>query len=83
MIILASAFFSVPVTADAFNDDYQCTAESETSVGYDPRSNVEAEAGKVKKPYTVRLSGILRNTSVLHAQQAVPLVKLMEAGRVI
>lgn len=84
LIILRFAFLSVAPSAEAFNDDYQCTAVIETTVGYAPRSNkVEADAGKVKKPYSVRLSGIVRDATVLHAQQVVPLVKLAEASNVI
>ena len=57
---------------------------TETTVGYAPRSNkVETEAGKVKKPYTVQLSGVLRDATFLHAQERVPLVKFSEAGNVI
>ncbi|MGH7816838.1 MAG: hypothetical protein ACREOR_05570, partial [Candidatus Binatia bacterium] len=84
LIVLGFVFLPVAPSAEAFNDDYQCTAVTETTVGYAPRSNkVEAEAGKVKKPYTVRLSGIVRDATVLHAQQVVPLVKLGAAGNVI
>ena len=44
---------------------------------------MEAEAGKVKRLYSVRRSGIVRDATVLHAQQVVPLVKLAEASNVI
>lgn len=84
LIILGLFLLSVATSAGAFTNDYQCTAVTETTVGYAPRSNkVEAEAGKVKKSYSVRLSGIVRDATVLHAQQVVPLVKLAEAGNVI
>ena len=77
-------FLSLPSTAYAFNNVYQCTAVTETTVGYAPRSNeVEANAGKVKKPYAVQLSGVIRDATVLHAQKPVPLVKFSEAGNVI
>ena len=70
--------------AQAFNDGYQCTAVTETTVGYAPASNkVETGGGSVKKPYTVRLSGIVSDRPVLHAQEIVPLVKLAEAYNVI
>src|SRR5258705_12884065 len=75
---------SLTSTAYAFNVVYQCTAVTETTVGYAPRSNkVEAEAGKVKKPYTVQLSGVLRDATFLHGQEPVQLVKFSEAGNVI
>ena len=84
LIILVFFVLSVPASAPAFTNDYQCTAVTETTVGYAPRSNkVEAEAGKVKKPYSVRLSGIVRDATVLHAQQVARLIKLAEAGNVI
>jgi hypothetical protein len=71
-------------TADAFNDVYECTSFSETSVGYAPRSNkVEAKGGKVRAPQTVRISGIVSGAAILHAQQIVPLVKLSVANNVI
>ena len=83
LVVALSMIFLLAI-ADAFNDDYQCTAVTETTVGYDPRSNkVEAEAGKVKKPYTVRLSGVGSGAAVLHAQETVPLVKFSDAGNVI
>jgi hypothetical protein len=83
LVVALSMIFLLEI-AEAFNDDYQCTAVTETTVGYAPRSNkVEAEAGKVKKPYTIRLSGIVSGAAVLHAQQVVPLVKLMGANNVI
>ena len=83
LVVALSMIFLLAI-AEAFNDDYQCTAVTETTVGYAPRSNkVEAEAGKVKKPYTVRLSGVVSDAAVLHAQQVVPLVKLVEAHNVI
>jgi len=77
-------FISLAPTAQAFNNVYQCTAVTETTVGYAPRSNkVETEAGKVKKPYAVQLSGVIRDTTVLQAQETVPLVKFSEASNVI
>ena len=37
--------------AQAFNDRYQCSAVTETTVGYAPASNkVETGGGSVKKP---------------------------------
>jgi hypothetical protein len=83
-LMLALSMIFLPRIAEAFNDDYQCTAVTETTVGYAPRSNkVEAEAGKVKKPYTVRLDGVVSGTVILHAQEKVPLVKFSDAGNVI
>jgi len=37
----------------------------------------------VKKLYTIRLSGVVGDTAILHAQQTIPLVKLVETGNVI
>lgn len=83
-IILGFSFLGVAPGAEAFSDGYQCTAVAETTVGYAPASNkVEADAGKVKNPYTVRLSGVASDAAVLHAQQVVPLVKLVETQNVI
>ncbi len=77
-------FLSLARVAQAFNNVYQCTAVTETTVGYAPRSNeIEANAGKVKKPYTVQLSGVIRDATFLHAQESVQLVKFSEAGNVI
>jgi hypothetical protein len=84
LIILGFFFLSVAPSAGAFTNDYQCTAVAESTVGYVPSSNkVEAEAGKVKNPYTVRLSGVVTDAAVLHAQQVVSLVKLAAAGNVM
>ena len=84
LMVVGFVLLPVAPAVGAFNDNYECTAVTETNVGYAPHSNkVEAEAGKVKKPYTVRLSGVVRDATVLHAQQAVPLVKLATAGNVI
>jgi len=75
---------SPPSTAYAFDNVYQCTAAAETTVGYAPRSNkVEAEAGKVKNPYSVQLSGVIRDATILHAQEPVQLVKFSETRGVI
>jgi hypothetical protein len=83
-LMVALSMIFLLATTEAFNDDYQCTAVNETTVGYTPRSNkVEAEAGKVRKPYTVRLAGVVSGTAVLHAQEKVPLVKFSDAGDVI
>ena len=83
-LVFLVIFLSFAPTAQAFNNVYQCTAVTETTVGYAPRSNkVETEAGKVKKPYTVQLSGVIRDTTFLHAQEPVSLVKFSEAGNVI
>jgi hypothetical protein len=83
LMVALSMIFLLAI-AEAFNDDYQCTAVTETTVGYSARSNkVEAEAGKVKKPYTVRLTGVVGGTAILHAQDKVPLVKFSDAGNVI
>jgi hypothetical protein len=77
-------FLSLTPTAYAFNNVYQCTAVTETTVGYAPRSNeVEANAGKVKKPYTVQLFGVIRDATVLHAQEPVHLVKFSETRGII
>ncbi len=84
LVILGLSFPSLAPIAEAFDDQYQCTAVTETTVGYAPRSNkIEAEAGKVKKPYTVRLSDVLSAAAILHAQQTMPLVKLVETHNVI
>jgi hypothetical protein len=84
LIILGLSCLSLAPIAEAINNTYQCIAETETTVGYDPASNkVKAEAGKVKNPYTVRLSNVVGDTAVLHAQQQVPLVKLVETHNVI
>jgi hypothetical protein len=83
-VLIIGSFFLVAADSQAFSDGYQCSAVTETSVGYAPGSTrVEAEAGKVKKPYTVRLSGVVSDRPVLHAQQVVPLVKLVETHNVI
>lgn len=85
-LIIASvlAFLRIVNSAEAFNDDYVCTAVTETSVGYDPHSNkVQAEAGKVKEPHVVRLTGVIRDRTVLHAQQVAQLAKLSSSGNVI
>ncbi len=83
-IILGFAFFLVAPGAEAFDDGYRCTAVTETSVGYTPGSNkVETGGGNVKRPYTVRLSGVASDRPVLHAQDIVPLVKLGEVHNVI
>ena len=77
-------FLSFAPSAQAFNNLYQCTAVTETTVGYAPRSNkVAAEAFKVKNPHTVQLSGVLRDATFVHAQKRAPLVKFSEAGNVI
>lgn len=82
--ILGLSFLSVTSIVEAFDNTYQCIAAVETTVGYAPASNkIEAEAGKVKKPYAVRLSGVATDAAVLHAQQVVPLVKLVETQNVI
>jgi hypothetical protein len=82
--ILGLSFLSLVPTVEALNNTYQCTAKAETSVGYAPASTrVETEAGKVKKPYSVRLAGVVTGATVLHAQQVVPLVKLVDTRNVI
>jgi hypothetical protein len=82
--ILGFSFLLFAPTAETFNNTYQCTAEAETTVGYAPASiRVETEAGKVKKPYSVRLAGVITGATVLHAQQVVPLVKLADARNVV
>ena len=84
LTILGFFFLSVAPSAGAFTNEYQCTAVAETTVGYAPSSNnVEAEAGKVKNPYTVRLSGVVTDAAVLHAQQVVSLVKLAQTHNVL
>jgi hypothetical protein len=48
LIILGLSCLSLAPIAEAINNTYQCIAETETTVGYDPASNkVKAEAGKV------------------------------------
>ena len=82
--MLGFSFLIFAPTTEALNNSYQCTAEAETSVGYAPASiRVETEAGKVKKPYSVRLAGVVTNATVFHAQQVVPLVKLGNTRNVI
>lgn len=82
--IFVLSFLSLAPIVEAFDNAYQCIAAAETTVGYAPASNrVEAEVGKVKKPYTVRLSGVASDTVFLHAQQVVPLVKLGDTHNVI
>jgi len=84
LVFITGFLLLVAPGSQAFNDGYQCTAVTETTVGYAPASNkVETGGGSVKKPYTVRLSGIVRDRPVLHAQEIVPLVKLAAAYNVI
>lgn len=84
LIILVMAFLSVAPGAEAFNDGYQCTALTEASIGYALGSNrVETGGGNVERPYTVRLSGVVSDRPVLHAQNIVPLSKFGEASNVI
>jgi hypothetical protein len=84
LILLGPSTLPLAPIAQAFDDGYQCIAAAETTVGYASASNrIEADAGKVKKPYTVRLSGVTSDTPVLHAQQTIPLVKLVETRTVI
>jgi hypothetical protein len=81
---LGFSFVSLAPIAQAFNNAYPCSAAAETTVGYAPASSrVEAEAGKVKKPYTVRLSGVASDTTFLHAQEVVPLAKLGDTHNVM
>jgi len=83
-VFITGFLLLVTPSAQAFNDGYQCTAVTETTVGYAPASNkVETGGGSVKKPYAVRLSDIVSDRPVLHAQEIVPLVKLAEAHNVI
>lgn len=82
--ILGLLVLSLAPLAEALNNEYQCTVAAETAVGYAPASDkVEADAGRVKNLYTVRLSGIVSDKSVLHAQEVVPLVKLAESHNAI
>jgi len=82
-VLIIGFLLLVAPGAQAFNDRYQCSAVTETTVGYAPASNKVETGGGVKKPYTVRLSGIVSDRPVLHAQEIVPLVKLAEAYNVI
>ena len=83
-IVLGLSALSFPTMAVAFNDNYQCTSVAETTVGYAPRSaKIESDAGLVKRPATVRISGVTRDRPILHAQRTTPLIKLMETSRVI
>ena len=82
--ILGFSFLLFAPTAEAFTNSYQCTAEAETTVGYAPASiRVETEAGQVKKPYSVRVAGVISGATALHAQQVVPLVRVADARNVI
>lgn len=84
LVILGVLSLSPTPIVEAFDNAYQCTAAAETTVGYAPASNkIQAEAGKVKNPYTVRLSGVTTDAPVLHAQQVVPLVKFVETQNII
>jgi len=83
-VLIIGFLLLVAPRARAFSDGYQCTAVTETTVGYAPGSNkVETGGGTVKKPYTVRLSGVIGDRPALHAQEIVPLVKLGETYNVI
>ena len=69
----------------AFNNEYSCTAESLTNVGFNPNSNiVETEAGKATQSNIVRLSGVLtRNVSVSGNAGSSQLGKVNETNNVI
>jgi hypothetical protein len=82
--IVGLSFLLFASTAEAFNNTYQCTAEAETSVGYAPASlKLETQAGRVKKPYSVRLAGVVTGATVLQAEQLVPLAKLADTRNII
>jgi len=82
-IVLGLSALSFPTMAVAFKDNYQCTSVAETTIGYSPRSaKIESNAGPVKSPATVRISGVTSDRPILHAQQTVPLIKLAETNHV-
>jgi hypothetical protein len=77
-------FLSFTPIAYAFNDVYHCTGVAETMIGYAPHSGkVQFDAGKVRKPYAIKLSGVNQDATVLHAQSLVTLVKFSRAKGVI
>jgi len=83
-IVAVFSLLYLPILAEAFSAKYQCASEVETTVGYSPRSNkIEYSADRVKRPATVRLSGMDGDNPVLHAQRTVALTKLVEGRRTI